>query len=278
MTLTEFLIKWNGKFCEVAGSPGALNQCVDLANAYIREVLGLPIIEWTNAVDFPSKAGDKYDYILNTPTNIPKEGDIIVWKPSPGHISIFLEGNVDTFKSFDQNFPTGSNCHVQNHTYQNVIGWLRAKNVPQSADDTQKVIDELRTQRDNNWNELLVERSKNTELTQQLQEEQTKNQGLREAFDKQTQADADLGVQLLDSQHKATSYEQDLAFIAQTLKVPDYKRETIVVAIETLQKPVEVQVKPLQDHALTLQDALSSFITSKQYKSLLDRFKAIWKK
>ena len=132
MTLQEFLVTWNGKYCEVAGSSNALNQCVDLANAYIRDVLGLPIIEWTNAVDFPLKAGDRYEYILNTPTGVPKEGDIVIWKPTPGHIAVFLEGTANTFKSFDQNFPIGSPCHVQNHDYTNVTGWLRAKGTPVS--------------------------------------------------------------------------------------------------------------------------------------------------
>ena len=153
MTLNEFIVKWQGKYCEVAGSPGAVNQCVDLANAYIRDVLLQPIIEWTNAVDFPSKAGDKYEYILNTPTNIPKEGDIMIWKPSPGHIAMFIEGNVDTFRSFDQNFPTGSFCHVQNHTYQNVTGWLRLKVAPPANPnaDLQKQLDDTRKERDRNW-------------------------------------------------------------------------------------------------------------------------------
>jgi len=159
MTLTNFIIKYNGKWLEVAGSVGAENQCVDLANAYIREVLGLPIIEWTNAVDFPSKAGDNYDWIPNTLTNIPKEGDIIVWKPSPGHIAVFIEGNVDTFKSFDQNFPTGSPCHIQNHTYLNVTGWLRAKNTVPAADTTailQAELDIVRKKRDENWNYFIA--------------------------------------------------------------------------------------------------------------------------
>lgn len=126
MTLPDFLIKWNGLYCEVAGS-SALNQCVDLANAYIRDVLNLPIIEWTNATDFPSKAGDKYGYILNSPTNIPLEGDVVVWNGAIGHIAVFLEGNANRFTSFDQNYPTGSPCHVQGHTYANVKGWLRKK-------------------------------------------------------------------------------------------------------------------------------------------------------
>ncbi len=126
MNFGDFIAKWNGKFCEISG-PTAQNQCVDLANQYIRDVLGLPITEWTNAVDFPSKAGDKYDYILNSPTGVPQEGDLIIWQPSPGHIAIFREGDTSRFSSFDQNFPIGSSCHIQEHTYVNVIGWLRAK-------------------------------------------------------------------------------------------------------------------------------------------------------
>ena len=68
----------NGEYKETAGTD-AKNQCVDLANAYIRYVLGLPVIEWTNAVDFPSKAGDNYKYILNSPDGVPQEGDLVIW-------------------------------------------------------------------------------------------------------------------------------------------------------------------------------------------------------
>lgn len=127
----QFIAKWSGKYCEVAGSANAKNQCVDLANAYIREVLGLTIIEWTNAVDFPTMANkSQYDYIANTPAAVPRKGDIIVWKPTPGHIAIVIKATVNDFTSFDQNFPIGSPCHIQYHTYQNVIGWLRPKNIP----------------------------------------------------------------------------------------------------------------------------------------------------
>jgi DNA-binding transcriptional MerR regulator len=154
MTVNDFVIKYNGKWVEEAGT-SALNQCVDLANRYIREVLGLPIIEWTNAVDFPSKAGTAYEYILNSPTNIPKEGDLIIWGGNQyGHIAIFIEGNVDSFRSFDQNYPTGSNCHIQNHTYANVKGWLRKK---VSTDNTlQKDLDTCRVDRDGNHNDRIA--------------------------------------------------------------------------------------------------------------------------
>lgn len=156
MTLQQFLTKYNGKFVEVAGSAGAENQCVDLANAYIRDVYGLPIIEWTNAKDFPSKAGPAYDYILNTPSGIPKEGDIIIWGGNQyGHIAVFIEGNADSFRSLDQNFPTGSNVHVQNHNYNTppVLGWLRKKGAVVVEN---KDLDQCRVDRDGNHNDRIA--------------------------------------------------------------------------------------------------------------------------
>jgi hypothetical protein len=130
MTLQEFITKWDGKFCEVAGSANATNQCVDLANQFIREVLCLPIIEWTNACDFPSKASG-YTFIKNTPENIPLEGDLVIWSSAigggAGHIAIFVEGTASRFTSFDQNYPLNTPCHKQGHTYANILGWLHPK-------------------------------------------------------------------------------------------------------------------------------------------------------
>lgn len=130
MTLNEFITKYNGKKVEYHSfSSGALYQCVDLANQYITEVLGLPAIIGTNAQDFPTKRGDNYDWILNSPTGVPSAGDLVIFK-SPdgvGHISIFVEGDANSFKSFDQNYPTGSPSKIVTHNYKNVIGWLHPK-------------------------------------------------------------------------------------------------------------------------------------------------------
>jgi hypothetical protein len=117
----------------MGGSLNAKNQCVDLANAYISEVLGLPIVLGTNAVDFPKKClSPNYEYILNTTTAVPIQGDIIIWS-SPdgiGHIGICDSATSLKFVSFDQNWPVGSVCKLVNHTYTGtykVIGWLRGK-------------------------------------------------------------------------------------------------------------------------------------------------------
>jgi hypothetical protein len=153
MTFQELLEVYNGQFIEIAGTT-AQNQCVDLANSYIKYVLRLPAIEWTNAVDFPSKAGDAFEYILNTPTGVPQEGDLVIWGGTYGHIAIFIEGNTTRFTSYDQNYPTGSPCHVQEHTYLSpkVLGWMRPKNVPQDNEiELQKCVNA----RNSHWDNLL---------------------------------------------------------------------------------------------------------------------------
>jgi len=152
MNFTELMSILNGEYKETAGTD-AQNQCVDLANAYIKYVLGLPVIEWTNAVDFPSKAGDKYDWIPNTPTGVPQEGDLVIWGGTYGHIAIFIEGNANRFTSFDENYPTGSPCHVQEHTYLSpkVIGWLHPKVQPL---DYEQLFNAKRIECDLHWNDL----------------------------------------------------------------------------------------------------------------------------
>jgi len=162
MNLSQFISKYSGKYLEVAGSANAINMCVDLANGYLKEVLNLPIVEWTNAVDFPSKVNPKdFEYILNTPEGVPEAGDIIIWGGKIGHIAIFVNGDVNWFTSFDQNWPTGSVCHLVDHSYSNVIGWLRPEGGNMSL---QKEYDDCRTDRDAHWNNLQVMIKANKEL------------------------------------------------------------------------------------------------------------------
>lgn len=152
MTFQELLEKYNGQFVEVAGSANAKNQCVDLANAYLREVCDHPIVEWTNACDFPSKIKDMEWIPNDEESDLPQEGDVIIWSNKvgggAGHIAIFIEGTTSSFKSFDQNWPLYSPCHVQGHTYSNVLGWIRPK-LPVQEDmitETQKKILEFLSQ------------------------------------------------------------------------------------------------------------------------------------
>lgn len=134
MELQEFIKKWIGKKCDFDGAYGG--QCVDLFRMYLQEVLKVPQPNGvTGAADFWDKFESdpalysKFDKIKNTPSGVPQAGDVIIWSKKAGkgygHIAIFIEGDAKSFKSFDQNWPTLSKCTQTNHTYTNVLGWLR---------------------------------------------------------------------------------------------------------------------------------------------------------
>ena len=134
MTFSTFMEKYNGRYIDFDNFYGA--QCMDLMHQYIVEVLGLSdgrILAAPSAKDvwnnFDNIHGHEYfDKFNNDPLAVPQEGDIILWTNSTyGHVAIFVDGDVNTFRSFDQNYPTGSPCHIQNHNYSSVGGWLRLK-------------------------------------------------------------------------------------------------------------------------------------------------------
>lgn len=139
-SLEQFVKDNEGQFLEVAGSANAKNQCVDCVNGYIRDVLGLPIIEWTNAIDFKNKANGNYEVIyndINNPKLVPDVGDIVVYKhPNKiGHIGFCIKkGTSSQFGIFEENWPVGSPCKsVLNKKY--ILGdyivdyWMRPKSV-----------------------------------------------------------------------------------------------------------------------------------------------------
>jgi len=137
-SLEQFIKDNEGKFLEVAGSANAKFQCVDCVNGYIRDVLGFPIIEHTNAIDFKNKANGNYDIIyndINNPNLVPDVGDIVVYKhPNKiGHIGFCIKkGVATTFGIFEENWPVGSPCKsVLNKKY--ILGnyvvdyWMKPK-------------------------------------------------------------------------------------------------------------------------------------------------------
>lgn len=160
MTLQQFKDKYLGKQVEFHSfGAGAWNQCVDLVNAYINEVLDNHTKDYTeiigtNAKDFNTKYDpEDFDWIANTPQGVPQQGDIIVWNGrvggGAGHVAIFLEGDVKSFKSLDQNWSQKERVTLETHNYTNVSGWLRPRNFQQT--DLQGELDKTREERDRNW-------------------------------------------------------------------------------------------------------------------------------
>ncbi len=137
MTLTEFINRYEGKEIDYGGRSGA--QCVDLYRQYAKEVLGYPQNpSVVGAKDiWNSYLTDYYERIPNTPTGVPEKGDVIIFGSTLGkygHVSVFIEGNISRFTSLDQNYPKGSPCHRQGHTYAAVIGWLRPLKIEYEED------------------------------------------------------------------------------------------------------------------------------------------------
>lgn len=129
MTFDQFIAKYNGSKIDFDGALGA--QCVDLYRFYLKEVLGVPQTPGViGAYQIFDTAGDGFDKIPNSPTAIPQKGDVVIWDQNygpNGHVAIFIDGDVNRFRSFDQNNPVGSACAVKDHNYSHVTGWLRAK-------------------------------------------------------------------------------------------------------------------------------------------------------
>lgn len=135
MDYREFFNKYNGKKVDFDGYYGP--QCVDLFNQYLKDVLGInnPIQQFPVASAYQiwdyAKNNNKFKRIENTPTGVPQQGDIIIWKKTSslphGHVAIFDNGDVNGFTSFDQNYPLNSPCHLEKHNYLSpaVQGWLR---------------------------------------------------------------------------------------------------------------------------------------------------------
>ena len=133
MTLDEFILKYNNQQVEVTGSANARFQCVDLVNAYLREVLNQPIIAGADAKDFPERMSSEWDFIENLPNSIALRGDMAVWDAPTGdghgHIAIILNANLKNTNTFDQNWSKPLRSSLENHSYLNpkIWGWLRLR-------------------------------------------------------------------------------------------------------------------------------------------------------
>lgn len=143
MTPQEFFTKYDGKGIDFDGAYG--NQCMDLMNQFTVEVWGDTSGQLRAPTAYQSwlKGGPDYDKIHYQPGRTPQEGDIIYWSDQyvkgTGHVAIATsKANQSIFTSFDQNWPVGSKCHYQEHTYSGVVGWLRRKGQQQNNQPIKK--------------------------------------------------------------------------------------------------------------------------------------------
>lgn len=142
LTFQEFLNKYNGQ-TKVGNTPENTGECVGLVAVWI-DNLGTPHV-WGHARDLINNCDKSaYEVEYNTPTGVPKKGDIVVWSSAMGggygHTAISTgSGDTVKFEVFEQNNPTGSNCHLRTYpNYNNVIGWFR----PKTATDYKKLYEQ----------------------------------------------------------------------------------------------------------------------------------------
>ncbi len=133
--LDQFIKNKTGVGIDTDGYYG--NQCMDLMHEYCRTVLGLTdlrVLAAANAesvyVNFSGIFGNQlFERIPNTPAGIPQKGDIMLYDWGvDGHVDVFVQGDVNNFRSFGQNWPYGKLPAIVNHpNYDGVLGWLRYK-------------------------------------------------------------------------------------------------------------------------------------------------------
>ena len=156
MTYAQFVAKYNGKALDYDGAYGA--QCVDLAKQYLDDCFGIKPGAWGNACAYWNNTNPqilaKFNKVPNGPTNIPKQGDIMVYQCSTpgsggaGHIEIFDRKNgAGSFVAFSQNWG-GAYAHMVTHSdnYKYVIGWLTPKQPPVTGGNMAGINDDVSRQ------------------------------------------------------------------------------------------------------------------------------------
>lgn len=137
MNVQDFINNYQNK-TNVGDTDANRGQCVGLVEVWL-DTIGAPHI-WGNAIDLLANADrNEYTVTMNTPDGTPSPvqpaaGDLVVFAANygvpidtdaSGHVDIFANGDINgTWYGLDQNFPTGSDVHVQTHTWQGVTGWI----------------------------------------------------------------------------------------------------------------------------------------------------------
>ena len=131
MTIKQFFDTYKDKASDFDGYYGA--QCVDLVQFYNRDVYGGPRLTGNAADVWDTYPKDSYTRVVNSPTNNPAQGDIVIWNRNAGngagHIAVCFAADSSHFTSLDQNWGVPQAIFIV-HDYTNVMGWLHPTKQP----------------------------------------------------------------------------------------------------------------------------------------------------
>ena len=138
ISYNEFVAKYNGKYVDYDHAFG--NQCVDLIRQFCKDVLGvdgytaIPTTGYAKNIFINFKDNQYFKKIYNSPTNMPKKGDVLFFKTSywfpflfgiAGHTGVVDSADLYNIVLFNQNYgPTGSPCKFNKFKYKDTLGWL----------------------------------------------------------------------------------------------------------------------------------------------------------
>lgn len=129
MTIIQWLLTHVGHPIDTDGAYGF--QCVDAVNSYLSSVYGLPPVTG-DAKDIAAQTIHGFSWANNSPTNSPRPGSIIVWRPGnhgqaiidgPGHTAISVIADRYGLISADQNWEGTPRLQLTLHKYDGVWGW-----------------------------------------------------------------------------------------------------------------------------------------------------------
>lgn len=223
MTYTDFKNKYNGKGIDFDGYYGF--QCMDLAHQYATEVVGKDFAPAPAAKDVWNQNIDGYDKIPNTPDGVPQQGDIVIWGTGVGaygHIAVFDHGDANSFVSFDQNWPLGSLCHLQNHNYNGVLGWFHPKTSVNI--DYEKLFNECRVDRDSHWDQLQELDKENVDLRTELEGKNNEIDALRNDLKAKDDQIASLQQRLIECENKAPQVVEKIVIEEKLVPSKDFSK------------------------------------------------------
>lgn len=128
MTIQDLINQVNGKKINTDGADNG--QCTAIPHTW-EAGNGWPVVLGNAKDTYADAPVASYDHTLNSQTNYPQPGAIIVWGATwgegYGHTAVVVSANQNIFTCVEQNDGDNGLAHVGSHNYSGVLGWFTPK-------------------------------------------------------------------------------------------------------------------------------------------------------